>query len=84
MSEDIKPVHIYRPHHLRPLSRQVREENNERFRKQLAELAERDGEESEAGKKRNRPMPKPQEQPPATENKTQEGSAVGRNLDMST
>jgi hypothetical protein len=29
-------------------------------------------------------MPKPQEQPPATENKTQEGSAVGRNLDMST
>ena len=84
MTEDIKPVPIYRPHHLKPLPRQAREENNERFRKQLAELADGHGEEPEAENKRNRPTPIPEEQPHASDGPTDEGPAVGRNLDMST
>lgn len=38
MSDEIRPVGLNRPRRIRPLSREDREENEERFRKKLAEL----------------------------------------------
>jgi len=38
VSDEIRPTEIYRSRRVKPLSREHREENEERFRKQLAEL----------------------------------------------
>lgn len=40
MSEEIRPAQIYRSRRVKPLSREDREENEERFRRKLAELNE--------------------------------------------
>jgi len=38
MTDEIRPANIHRPRRVRPASRDDREENEERFRKKLAEL----------------------------------------------
>jgi len=56
MAEEIKPAGIYRPHRVRPLSREDNDEDEERFHKKLAELVgerESEGERADSSPRRH-------------------------------
>jgi hypothetical protein len=84
MTSKLKPTRIYRPGHLRPVSREGREENDGRFRKKLAELVA-----DEHGDDQPRPDAKARIQEPeqaAKEawNDDEADPSVGRNIDVRT
>ncbi len=80
MAEELKPVSFYRPGRLRPVNREDREENEQRFHKKLSELADEQGEhpDGEAGQDDRQPAEQKQATPPETP------PGVGGNLDVST
>ncbi len=80
MTDEIRPTSIYRSRRVKPLSREDREENEERFEKKLAELSglsdkEHDDADSDAGHDEERGH----EEVPASA-----PSHVGRHLDIET
>ena len=84
MGEKLEPARIYRPRRLRPVSREHREENDSRFHKTLAELADSEQGEDEARRESSGEATADQgsEERPSTRNETP--SSVGRNLDVRT
>jgi hypothetical protein len=79
MADEIRPVRISMPRRVGQVSRENREENDERFRKVLAEAG---GEEKPAPRREDRRDASPPEQPPAGTD--QEPPEVGRHLDLRT
>jgi hypothetical protein len=84
MTEDIRPSRISLPRRVRRVSPEDREENEERFRKKLAELA--GGEESSDSSREpgQEPVPEPEAADTQRADGDEEQSSIGRNLDLRT
>ena len=86
MAEDIRPAGIRRPRHLKPLSRESREEADDgRFRRNFEQM------QSEDGEKERSPVcksPKREQDPQARqaeeESRAASSPTLGRNLDVET
>jgi hypothetical protein len=82
MAEEIKPANIYRPHRVRPLSREDNDEDEERFHKKLAELVgEPEADEQGADSSPRRQTDSDQA---AADDRTGPEPECGRNLDVRT
>ncbi len=78
MTDEIRPAQLYRARRVRPLSREDREENEARFHKKLAELAE-------AADRRRHGEGQGQDSPPDREHEPRQApSHMGRHLDIET
>ena len=79
MADEIRPARIFMPRRVGQVSRDNREENDERFRKVLAEAG---SEEKPAPRREDPRDASPPEQPPAGTDP--EPPEVGRHLDLRT
>lgn len=84
MADDIKPASVYRPPRVRRLAREQPDENEERFRKKLAELAATES----PGRNEKQPAAPPERQPEpggaAPTEQEDDRPERGRNLDVRT
>jgi len=79
MTEEIRPVNIPRPRRVKALSREDREENEERFQKKLAELSGLSDKEPDADRDAEH-----QEQPPEEGHSGKAPPHMGTHLDVET
>ena len=84
MTDEIRPLKAPNPSALKPLSKKAREENSQKFRRDLADLADEEGLEPEARKRRPPAAPSRETHEEITESESDENPAIGGNLDMRT
>lgn len=84
MAEEIRPARVYVPRRVRRLSREDREENEEQFRKRLAELSAEEETESRRGNRPPEATPPDEPQQSGPADRDDEDEALGRNLDLRT
>ncbi|MHC4481834.1 MAG: hypothetical protein ACYS1C_12830 [Planctomycetota bacterium] len=84
MADEIRPSRIFMPRRVKRTSREDREENEERFRKKLAELSAEDQPEDRSGNAPAVPQPQGQADHDAEPEAPAGGPGVGRNLDLRT
>jgi hypothetical protein len=84
MTEDLRPSRISLPRRVRRVSPEDREENEERFRKKLAELAGEEESGRSSRQPRQQPVPGSETEDTQRVDEDDEHPSIGRNLDLRT